>query len=275
MHYSKAIMMSMFFSLFVAGVVFVSGFLGAPVAYAATTTAHVAATTPATTADECGITQADVAQITAVQNDPTLAYADEIKQELVLRKLLVGETIDCAQREVQMLQASLASTSAPSSAQQLQSQLAGDLNEATGFYDNELAKLNVVGLAGTKEIAQEVLTWRAGTFLPLSENVNNFILWAQNQNLFSMAQTRMTQTQRAVSFIEGATPNPALQTALNSAQSSFNDAQTENTAAEQALTQDLSPDQTLGLIKQSLSSLSDTYGGFSNVSTIVSGILPQ
>ncbi len=266
MNYSKTIAVSTFFTLCAAGVVFVPGFLHMPVAHADATAAA---------ADECGVTQADVAQITAVQNDPTLAYADEIKRELVLRQLLVGETIDCAQQEVQTLQTSLASTSAPNSAQQLQSQLAGDLNEATGFYNNELAKLNVVGIAGTKEIAQEVLTWRAGTFLPLSENVNNFILWAQNQDLFSTARTRMTQTQRAVWFIEGATPNPALQTALNSAQSSFNDAQTENAAAEAALTENLSPDQTLGLIKQSLSSLSDTYDGFSDVSTIISGILPQ
>jgi hypothetical protein len=268
MNYSKTIAVSTFFALCAVGVVFVSGFLGVPVAHAATATG-------AAVADECGITQADVAQIAAVQNDPTLAYADEIKQELALRKLLVGETIDCAQQEVQTLQTSLASTSAPSSAQQLQSQLVGDLNEATGFYNNELAKLNVVGIAGTKEIAQEVLTWRAGTFLPLGENVNNFILWAQNKYLFSTAQTRMMQTQRAVSFIESATPNPALQTALNDAQSSFNDAQSENTAAEAALTQNLSPDQTLGLIKQSLSSLSDTYKGFSNVSTLISAILPQ
>lgn len=233
MHRSKTIAVSALSVLFAAGAVFVLGFFGAPVAHALGA-AHVAA------ADECGITQADVAQITAIQNDPTLTYADEIKQELVLRKLLVGETIDCAQQEVQVLQVSLASTSVPSSAQQLRSQLAGDLNEATGFYNNELAKLNVVGIAGTKQIAQEVLTWRAGTFLPLSENVNNFILWAQSQDLFSTAQTRMTQTQRAVSFIEGATPDPALQTALDSAQSSFNDAQTENAAAEAALTQNLS-----------------------------------
>jgi hypothetical protein len=272
MNYLKAIAVSMFSVLFAVGAVFVSGFLGAPIAHAATTAAVVA---PAIIADGCGVTEADVAQIAVIQNDPTLGYIDEIKQELALRKLLVGETIDCAEQEVQTLQARLASTTAPSSAQQLQSQLAGDLNQASGFYSNELAKLNIVGIAGTKEIAQEVLTWRAGTFLPLGENVNNFILWAQNQNLFSTAQVRMTQTQHAVAFIEGATPNQALQAALASAQSSFNDAQNENTEAETALSENLSPDQTLGFIKQSLSSLSDTYKGFSSVSTIIGTIVPQ
>jgi hypothetical protein len=267
MKYLKTIAVSMSFALCAAGAVFVSGFLRAPAAHAAVvaTTAVVPAT------DQCGITTAAVAEITAIQNDTALGYTDEIRAELAVRKQLIGKTINCAQQEVSVLQISLASTTAPGDAQPLQSQLAGDLNEATGFYNGELAKLNVVGVAGTKAIALEVLTWRAGTFLPLSENVSNFILWAQNQNLFSTAQARMTQTQRAVSLIEGTTPNPALQTALNAAQSSFNDAQNENAAAESALTENLSPAQTLSLIKQSLSSLSDTYKGFSNVSAIVGG----
>ncbi len=263
----------MLFALCSAGTAFIFGFFSMPIAHAAT--ASRVATTSAIAADECGVTQANVAQIAAVQNDPTLDYTDEIKQELALRKLLVAETIDCARWEVQALRASLASTSVPNGAGQLQSQLAGNLDEAAGFYNGELAKLNVVGVTGTKEIAQEVLAWRAGTFLSLSENVNNFILWAQNQYLFNTAQTRMTQTKRAVSFIEIATPNPTLQAALDSAQSSFSDAQSENAAAETALTENLSPDQALGLIKQSLGSLSDTYKAFSKVGTITSGILSR
>jgi len=246
--------------LFAAGAVFVLGFFGgAPAAHAA----------------DCSITPADIAQIAAIQNDQTLGYSDETKAELALRKQLVGQTIGCAQKEVKMLQASLASTTAPDSAKQLQSQLAGDLNQASGFYNGELQQLNVVGVAGTKDIAQNVLAWRASTFLPLGENVNNFILWAQNQHLFNTAQSRMTQTEHAVSFLENATPDPTLQAALNDAQSSFNDAQSENAQAQTALTENLSPDQTLAFIKQSLASLSDTYQGFSNVSTLISKALPQ
>lgn len=269
MNFFKTFTGSAVIALCAIGAIFVSGSFRAPIAHADTDAS------PNTAADQCGITPADVAQITAIQNNPFLSVTDETKEELALRKLLVGETIECAQEEVQVLQTNLASTTAPSDAQQLQSQLLGDLNEATEFYNNELAQLDLVGIAGTKAIAQQVLTWRAGTFLPLSENVNNFILWAQNQNLFSTAQVRMTQTERAVSFIENATPNPALQSALNDAQSSFNDAQSENAQAQTALTQNLPPDETLTFIKQSLDALSSTYQGFANVSTIISGILPQ
>lgn len=220
-------------------------------------------------AADCGVTAGDVAQITAIQNNPDLNASEEIVRELALRKILVGETIICAQAEAQTFKKNLSNASVAGDAQLLQSQLLGDLSQASGFYDTELAKLNVVGVAGTKAIAQEVLSWRAGTFLPLSENVNNFILWSRNQNLFNTAQTRMNQTAGAVAYLENSSPNPDLQAAFNSAQSSFNDAESKNTAAKTALTQNLSPDQSLALIKQSLDALSSTYQGFFDVSTII------
>jgi hypothetical protein len=237
--------------------------------------ANVVAHAPAAHAAECGITTAEIAQITAIQNNPSLSPSDEIKAELALRKQLVGETIGCAQQEVQAVQVTLASTSVESDVQSLQSQMMGNLNESAEFYNAELQKLNVVGIAGTKAIAQEVLSWRDGTFIPLSDNASNLILWNQNQDLFNTAAARMTQTERAVSFLEGAAPNPALQTALASAQSSFNDAQSENDAAKIALIENYSANQSLMLIKQSLASLSATYQDFSTVSSLINGILPQ
>jgi hypothetical protein len=85
----------------------------------------------------------------------------------------------------------------------------------------------------------------------------------------------MTQTQQAVSYIEGVSPNADLQTAFSAAQSSFNDAQSENAAAKAALLQNLSPNQTYALIKQSLNSLADTYTGFASTSAMIKSSLPQ
>lgn len=249
-----------FFALPAAAIFFVSGFL---------------LRVPAAHAADCGITPGDIAQITAIQKDPSLSTSDEIKEELAVRKTLVGETIGCAEQEVETLQADLASTTVSSGSQLLQTQLASRLNEATEFYGSEVAKLNVVGIAGSEDIAQEVLAWRESSLLPLSENVDNFILWSQNQNLFSTAETRMGQTQRAVSFIESASPNPGLQSALDGAQASLSQAETENAQAETDLEENLSPDQPLTLIKESLDSLSSTYQGFFTVSNLINAILPQ
>jgi hypothetical protein len=261
MHYQKAIAASASFAILVAGAAFLFGFARVPAAHADTV--------------DCTPSAADIAQITAIQNDPTLTPSQELSQELALRRQLVGETIACAEQEAQTFQTNLATTTVESDAQPLQAQLLSDLGSATEFYNLQLTKLSGAGIAGTEAIAQEVLAWRAGTFFPLSENVNNFILWAQNQDLFNTAQTRMADTQRAVSFLESASPNPNLQSAFDSAQSSFNDAESENAAVKAALAQGLSPEQTLALIKQSLSSLSGTYQGFFNVSTQISNILPQ
>jgi len=255
-------MMGAFSILFATGAFFVFGFLRVPTASAATVT-------------NCGITAGEVAQITAIENDASLTASSEITQELALRKQLVGKTIVCAQQEAKTFQINLASTTVESNAQPLQAQLSSNLAAASSFYGLELTKLNTVGISGSEAIAQEVLSWRAGTFLPLSENVNNFILWSQNQNLFETAQTRMTQTQQVVSFIESTTPNTALQSAFNTAQASFNNAASENAQAKSALAQGLSPDQSLALIKQSLGSLSAAYQNLFTVSTLVTNILPQ
>jgi hypothetical protein len=227
-------------------------------------------------ADDCGITAADIAQITAIQNNPSLTASEELSQELALRRQLVGGTITCAQQEVQGLNAELQSASTTdATGASIQSQLTGSLGGATDFYNIELQKLNGAGIAGTEAVAQEVLAWRSGTYVPLSENVDNFILWSQNQNLFDTASVRMDETQRAVSFLESATPDADLQSAFDAAQSSFNDAQSENIAARTAVAEQLSPDQSLALIKQSLNSLSNTYQDFFTISTLIKGILPQ
>ena len=250
--------------------------MAAAVALAATG-AFVALSAPAAHAqDACGITAADIMQIKAIQGDPSLSASEEVSQELALRKQLVGQTITCAKGEVGQLQTALAAaTTTDPVGMTIQSHLAGNLNGANHYYDLELQKLNTAGIAGTEAIAQEVLSWRASTFVPLSENVNNFILWAGNQGLFTTAQARMDQTQRAVSFLESATPNADLQSAFDTALASLNDAETANEQARTALAQNLSPDQSLSLIKKSLNALAATYQGFFNVSTIIKGILPQ
>ena len=248
----------------------------AVLALAAAAAVAVSGVAPAHAQENCGITAADIMQIKVIQSDPSLSSSQEIAQELALRKQLVGETIACAQGEVQQLQASLAAaTTTDPVGMAVQSHLAGDLDGASHYYDLELTKLDTSGIAGTEAVAQEVLAWRAGTFVPLSENVNNFILWAGDQDLFTTAQARMDQTQRAVAFLESATPNADLQNAFNGALAAFNAAATANIAARTALAQNLTPDQSLSLIKGSLNSLAAAYQDFFTVSTLIKGILPQ
>ncbi len=259
MKYQKVFIFSAFFVLLLTAGVF--GFGGFRI-----NAAH---------ADDCGVTTAQIDRIAAIQNDPTLTSAEELIQELALRKQLVGQTIECAEQEVQTLQANLQAVPTSTDSRSLQPELSGSLTGASDFYTIELAKLNGAGIAGTEAIATEVFDWRESTFAPLAENINNYILWSQNQTLFDTAEARMTQTQRAVSFLEGVSTNADLQAAFDAAQSSLSDAEDQNMAAKSALAEGLSPDQSLLLIQQSLASLSSTYQNFSTISTIINTILPQ
>lgn len=225
--------------------------------------------------DSCTLPSSDFDQIAVIQNDPSLTSNQEVIQELALRKQLLEQTIACAQTDVASLRSTLAAATSTYGTEDIQTQLLSDLDSASEFYAIESGELAGSGIAGTKAIASNIIAWRAGTYVPLEGKVNNYLLWTQDQPLFAMAQTRMDQTQRAVNFLENATPDADLQSAFSAAYASFQDAKQQNAAAEQALAESLSPDQSIALIKQSLSSLADTYKNFFAVSSAIAALLPQ
>ena len=258
-----------------------------PVAQAAATGTLALATSTATInapqapivpSDDCvTISPADLAQLQAIQNDPTLSQSQELTQELALRKKLLGETITCAVQDAQALQMTLngLNVSPNTPAATIENQLSGDVNDALNFYNIETAKLDGAGVSATQAIAKELIAWREANYAPLEGNVNNFALWVNNQQLFTTAQYRLTQTSRVVSFIESVTTtNGDLDTALSAAQSSFSAAQAQNAAAGTAIQQLQPPDETLGMVQQSLQSLADTYQKFSDVNSLIQKLLP-
>jgi hypothetical protein len=245
---------------------------GGAVANAQTTTesgAPVIATVAnaATAADSnCTISAAGFAQLQSAQ---TLA------DELALRKQLLGQTIACAITDAQSLQTTLNAVSMPDSeSASIQSQLSGKLDDAVNFYNLESAKLGGAGVSATEAIAQEMIAWRTANYDPLTGQINNLILWSQNQNLFATAETRLAKTTQVVNFIESAAANDNLQSQLNDTASSLETAEGENNNAEIALAQFQSPDQSLGLIQQSLQSLATAYQQFSTLNASIQTLLP-
>ena len=257
-------------SFFSKGSVFAAGAAAASILFLANTGLAHADSSPA-----CGIDNSGFQKIEAIQNDPNLSYLDEVKAELAVRKDLLGQTIDCGKKEVDMLTVGLSKAPVDGTTKNLKDAIAGKLNDAQNFYDIENAKVGGVGISGSQAIAKELLAWREGSLDPLSGEVNNFVLWTKNQDLFATAQSRMDDTDHAVKFIENATPNDELTNELNAAHASFAGAQEKNAEAYAALSQFESADQSLALIKQSLDSLSDAYQHFSNIGDIIKKILPQ
>ena len=242
----------------------------------ATTTATGSATSSTISlADDCSLTTADIEALQAIQNDPTLTPSEELNEELALRKTLLATTISCAVKDTNVLEQTLnAATPANQAGAAIQSTLSGKLNDAINFYDLESSKLATVGISGTKAVAQELLSWREANELPLEGQVNNFILWNENQALFQTAQSRLAQTQYVVSFIESAAPSGDLQNALSAVIQPLQNAEDDNTQAGTALAQFLPADQSLALIQESLQSLATAYQKFSDLNTLIQQLLP-
>jgi hypothetical protein len=215
----------------------------------------------------CTITTADLATVTAARTQGLLA-------ELAARKALLVKTITCAKKDAQTVQTTLNALSVGNNATTLQSQLSGKLDDAINFYNIELDKVNNAGIAGTEEIASEVLTWRASNYDPLAAQVANFILWSGNQAIFTTGVARLQSIGSIVAFVEQAAPQNELQGDLADAQALMQTALEENTQATNAFIQSLPPDQTLLLIQQSLQSLSDAYAKFFSISTVLQTLLP-
>ncbi len=241
--------------------------LAAGVLLMAVQPAHAQGTAEAATPSPCTITSADLDAITA-------AAANGLLPELAARQALLVKTITCAKSDAQALQANLNALQVPADAVAIQSQLSGRLDDAVNYYNIELGKVGGVGIAGTKAIASEVLAWRSANYDPLVEQVNNFTLWNQNQELFTTGTARLRSIEGVVAFIEQAASNADLEKDLGNAQSLMQTASNENAAAETAFIQSAPPGQTLALIQQSLQSLSAAYQKFFDIATIVQTLLP-
>jgi hypothetical protein len=220
---------------------------------------------------DCSVTSDDITQLNAIQNDPTLSYSDELIKELALRKSLLSKTITCAQNEAKTLKTEIDNAPVGSSDKNIQMNFSGEVNDAINYYNLELQKVNNAGIMGTKQIASEVFTWRNTTYVSLLKKIDNFILWSQNQPLFSVASDRMSQITPMISLLSQVNNND-LNAAFSDAQSSFNTAKQQNTYARNAIAESLSSSQALGFIQQSLQSLSQTYQDISNISQIIQGL---
>jgi hypothetical protein len=240
----------------------------------ADTTTNTSTAPQETAAQVCDITSDDLSVIQAIQNNSSLSYYDELQQELTARKQLLTKIISCAKTEAEDRETVLNAAPVDPGFQTIQAQWLDKLNEAVAYYDLQLGKINTAGISGTESIAQEVLVWRENNYAPLAENVSNFIIWSENQTLFTAAESRLAQIKNLVNsplFSE----NLDVQNDFNEAAVSLTAAENENVSAKSAFAQSLSPDQPLLFIGQSLNNLSSTYQHFFDVSNLIQSLLPQ
>jgi hypothetical protein len=231
------------------------------------------AQTSATT--NCAISIADFDALAAIQNNPNLSATDELTQELAFRKKLLTRTLTCAKQDAKTLKGKVDTIMTTGSATTIQSVFDTKIGDALKFYDLQSGLVNDAGIRGTQLIAQNISAWRMANYAPLEGQMKNFILWSSSQNLFNTAEDRLTKTQRVVSLIETATPNPDLQAQLDMVRSSLADTKSKNQDAFNALQQFLPADQSFALIADSLQSLANTYQKFADLNAMIQKVLPS
>jgi hypothetical protein len=210
----------------------------------------------------CNLSQDKFDELKAVENNASLNYLDEIREELSIRKQLLGETVDCAIEEADNLKINLNNTSVNDPMMQnLKKRFMDQIDSAENYFTLQKSKIGDLGLQGSKDFAKNFSDWRDGNYKPSAENAGNLIIWAGNQNLIQSARTRINQISNAVTLLK-IVDNDEIQNLWNDAQTNFSDALKENQAAANSLLVFAQPEEPSAHIKSSLNSLSLTYKNF-------------
>ncbi|MDD2654843.1 MAG: hypothetical protein PHI86_07055 [Candidatus Omnitrophica bacterium] len=201
-------------------------------------------------------------------------YSEEgLNKELLARKDLLSDSIDCAKLDVDSLKESL-SKSPENVSGNLRNDLLTSLEEASSYYDQKKLMLDNLGIQGLKDIARSIHTWREDKFSVLAKRIKNFLVWEENQDIFTKTEERLKQITNLISSLK-MIEDSNLQNILNKASGNLLNAKDENNKAKSSLERNLNSDEVLSPMKKSLEYLSNTYGNFLEISDYISRIIPR
>ncbi len=192
---------------------------------------------------------------------------DAVRMELALRKAILKNVVGCSIDEVQTLKASVKTVPQnDADIADVENRFAGKLDDMIAYYNTQAAKIDDLGIWGSKDMARAIAEKRSGAFVPLTEEAAEFVIWAKNQDLFHSASIRLTQIQNTLKFLR-LIDNQETTGLLQKATDTFARAEDLNAQAKQALKNFDISNNSLSLIKDSLEALSETYQSFFDIST--------
>lgn len=214
--------------------------------------------------EKCGPSKRDFDKLESVKNDYSLDYVDEIKMELQLRKKILGDVLGCAVQEAATLKTNVDGIGLEDrDSINLQSQFANQLDNAINYYRTEQAKIDDLGLQGSKDFAKNLELWRGGNYTQVSEMATNFLIWGKNQKILETAKARVDQIGRNVTLLS-LVYNEEIKDLWKEVDINFSEAKKFNEQAKNDLGF-RTPDDALAHIKSSLDSLSKTYEKLSDL----------
>lgn len=209
--------------------------------------------------ESCNLKQEKFAELEVVQNDFGIDFLLRIRQELAVRKSLLKNVVDCATEELVSLQSTFDGAKTTSAdVQALKSQFSGWFSGVINYYAIQKNSIDDLGLQGSKDFAKNFSVWREGNFKPTAKLISNFIVWAGNQDLIFLAQSRLNQVRRGIDSF-GLTLNEAIRNGLAETETEFRKARVLDERARDALRAYRPADDSAVAIKGSLESLASAY----------------
>lgn len=226
---------------------------------------------PARAEETCDLAKKLEAYTESLKNSD---YSNEgIKKELLARKGLLSSSIDCAKLDVDSLKESL-EKSPENVSGNLRDNLLSSLDEASKYYDQKKAMLDELGVQGIKDVAKEIYTWRENSFSVLAKRIKNYLVWQENQDIFTKTEDRLKQINGLISSLK-MLDDSTIQDILHKASVNLLNAKEENEKAKSNLERNLNSEDVLYSMKKSLEYLSKTYGNFLEISDRISEIIPR
>jgi hypothetical protein len=214
-----------------------------------------------------------IAELNAVQFDPSLDYFESVRREAELRRELLRKVIDCGAEEIRELQTTLRALPEDKGTDRLRSQLLEGLNEALPYYELQRKKIDDLTIRESRDLARILREWREAHYAPIVERIVNFVLWTKNQDLFRTAQKRFDHISQTVNNLK-LTQTEEIRMRFEKAEGSLSEASELNRKVKRALEQPDPHNDALTLLKNSLETLSATYQDFLNLGEAVKKILP-
>ncbi len=223
---------------------------------------------PQAAEDSCNF-EDQLKELAGIQESNNPDYLAALMAELRVRKNLLRSILDCSIAEAEGLRAPLAALKPNSpDIELLRNRFYERIGETKDYYQMQQSRINDLGIQGTKDMAKGVKEWRLNQYASLADGATQLIIWMKNQELFQAAQKRFEDIKQTVRFFN-LVDNTEMRELLAKAAESLDKAQSANEAAKEALNRFAASENSLGLIKDSLEALSETYQIFFDLSKVI------
>lgn len=216
-------------------------------------------------------------ELDAVRSNPGLTPSKALEKELGIRREILGGAIDCATEETAALHNDLNKLVLDGGdVLGFRKNFAEQLRTAFAYYQGQRALVHRLDLKSTKDLARTVSQWRKFIYIPRTERISHFIVWANNQELIQTGERRFAQIKQTVSTLNliQNKERETIKDFLRKAEINLRQAQDANGQAKEVFAKPDIPDDSLVLTKASLTALAEMYRNFFELSEYVNKILP-